>query len=42
MWNVFRDQLIQYHQLGFATDDERATAFKKWAEDAKKPAVPKK
>lgn len=42
MWNVFRDQLIQYHQLGFATNEERASAFKKWADDAKKPADPKK
>lgn len=42
LWNVFRDQLIQYHILGFATDADRAAAFKKWAGDAKKPAAPKK
>ena len=42
MWNVFRDQLIQYHQLGFATEEERTTAFKKWTDDPKKPADPKK
>jgi hypothetical protein len=43
MWNVYPNQLIQYHQIGFSTDEERATAFKKWEEDAKKPAAePKK
>jgi hypothetical protein len=41
MWNVYPNQLLQYHQLGFGTDEERAAAFKKWAEDAK-PAAPKK
>jgi len=35
-WQVYPGQLIQYHQLGFATEDERSTAFKKWDEDAKK------
>jgi hypothetical protein len=35
MWNVYPNQLIQYHQLGFGSDDERATAFKKWAEESK-------
>jgi hypothetical protein len=42
MWNVFRDQLIQYHQLGFGTGEERAAAFKKWAADAPKPDAPRK
>jgi hypothetical protein len=41
MWNVYPNQLLQYHQLGFGSDEERATAFKKWAETAK-PADPKK
>ena len=36
-----RDQLIQYHQLGFATDEDRAAAFKKWDEDAKKADLEK-
>jgi hypothetical protein len=35
-WQVYPGQLIQYHQLGFATEDERAAAFKKWGEDSKK------
>jgi hypothetical protein len=41
MWNVYPNQLLQYHQLGFGSDEERAAAFKKWSEDAK-PAAPKK
>ena len=40
-WQVFPGQLIQYHQLGFATEEERKAAFKKWDEDSKK-AEPKK
>jgi len=42
MWNVYPNQLLQYHQLGFGADEERAAAFKKWADDSKKPAAPKK
>jgi hypothetical protein len=42
MWNVYPNQLLQYHQLGFGSDDERAAAFKKWADATKKPAEPKK
>jgi hypothetical protein len=41
MWNVYPNNLIQYHQLGFASDEERAAAFKKWAEDGAKPAEKK-
>ena len=41
MWNVYQKQLIQYHQIGFSTDEERTAAFKKWA-DENKPAEPKK
>jgi len=41
MWNVYPNQLIQYHQLGFGSPDERAKAFKKWEEEGKKPAVKK-
>ena len=36
MWNLFPNQLIQYTQLGFTTDEERQAAFKKWAAEAKK------
>jgi len=36
MWNVQPNQLIQYPQLGFATDDERKAAFKKWDEEKAK------
>lgn len=43
MWNVYPNQLIQYHQIGFSTDEERAAAFKKWEDESKKPAdEPKK
>lgn len=42
MWNVYPNQLIQYHQLGFGSDDERASAFKKWDEEVKKSSVPAK
>jgi hypothetical protein len=42
MWATYPGQPIQYHQLGFRSDDERAAAFKKWEEDAKKPAESKK
>jgi hypothetical protein len=38
MWNVYPNQLIQYHQLGFGSDEDRATAFKKWAGDGAGPA----
>jgi hypothetical protein len=40
-WQVYPANLIQYHQLGFATDAERAAAFKKWDEDAKKADLKK-
>lgn len=36
MWNVYPNQLIQYHQLGFATDDDRKAAFKKWDDEKAK------
>jgi hypothetical protein len=36
-WAVYPNQLIQYHQLGFETDEARATAFKRWDEESKKP-----
>lgn len=42
MWNVYPNQPLQYHQLGFATDEDRTAAFKKWADDNKKPEAPKK
>lgn len=41
MWNVYPNQLIQYNQLGFGSPDDRAAAFKKWEEEAKKPVVKK-
>lgn len=41
-WNVYPNQLIQYHQLGFGSDDERAEAFKKWDAGGKKTAEPAK
>jgi len=41
MWQVYPNQLIQYHQLGFATDEERKKAFDKWVTDAKTPAAKK-
>jgi hypothetical protein len=41
MWAVYPNNLIQYHQLGFESDEARAAAFKKWDEEAKK-ATPKK
>jgi hypothetical protein len=40
-WQVYARNMIQYHQLGFATDEDRAAAFKKWNEDAKKADVKK-
>jgi hypothetical protein len=42
MWNVYPNQPVPYHQLGFGTDEERAAAFKKWGEETKKPEPPKK
>lgn len=37
MWNVYPNQLIQYHQLGFPNDEERKKALTKWqADQAKK------
>jgi hypothetical protein len=44
MWNVYPNQVIQYHQLGFGTDEERTAGFKKWEEALKKDpkAEPKK
>lgn len=42
MWNVYPNQLIQYHQLGFGTDEDRANAFKKWDEEVKKASEPAK
>jgi hypothetical protein len=42
-WNVYPNQLIQYHQLGFASDEDRTSAFKKWDEETKSAAAtPKK
>ncbi len=41
MWNVYPNQLIQYHQLGFGTPELRAAAFKKWDEEVKNPTVKK-
>jgi hypothetical protein len=40
MWAVYPNQLIQYHQLGFESDEARTAAFKKWEEEQKK-AEPK-
>jgi hypothetical protein len=42
MWNVYPNQLLQYHQLGFGSDEDRSAAFKKWADEAKRPTEPKK
>lgn len=36
IFSVFPNQPIQYHQLGFSTDEERAAAFKKWEKEAAK------
>ncbi|WP_020468435.1 hypothetical protein [Zavarzinella formosa] len=36
MWNVYPNQLIQYHQLGFSSEDDRKAAFKKWTDENKK------
>ena len=33
MWQVHPNQMLQYHTLGFATEDERTKAFKKWADE---------
>ena len=41
MWNVYPNQLIQYHQLGFGSDEERTAAFKKWGEERARPAEKK-
>jgi hypothetical protein len=41
MWQVYPNQPIQYHQLGFATDEDRKKAFDKWAADSKAPASKK-
>lgn len=40
-WQVFPNQPIQYHQLGFASDDDRTKAFQKWEAESKKPAETK-
>lgn len=40
-WNVYPNQLIQYHQLGFTSEEERKKSFKKWEEESKKPATKK-
>jgi hypothetical protein len=42
IWNVYQNQLLQYHQLGFATKEDREAAFKKWADHNRTPAAPKK
>jgi hypothetical protein len=42
MWNVYPNQPVPYHQLGFAKDEDRAAAFKKWADETKKLEPPKK
>jgi hypothetical protein len=36
MWSVFPNQIIQYQQLGFGSDVERAAAFRQWREEAGK------
>jgi len=42
LWQSYPGQLIQYHQLGFGSDVERASAFEKWgAEVAKSGTLPK-
>jgi hypothetical protein len=35
LWQVYPNQLIQYHQLGFGSDGDRSAAFKKWEAEAK-------
>jgi hypothetical protein len=35
LWQVYPNQLIQYHQLGFGSDEERTAAFKKWEAELK-------
>ena len=35
-WNVYPNQLIQHHQLGFVSPEDRAVAFSKWADESKK------
>jgi len=42
LWQVYPNQLIQYHQLGFGSDEERASAFKKWEAEAGKASAPEK
>lgn len=42
LWNALPSQLLQYHQLGFATNEDREAAFKKWADATKTPVAPKK
>lgn len=42
MWQVYPNQMIQYHQLGFVNADDRTNAFKKWDTDSKKPPEAKK
>jgi hypothetical protein len=42
LWNVYPNQMIQYHQLGFGTDEERTRAFRKWNEDSPKTDHPRK
>jgi hypothetical protein len=33
-WNIYPNSLIPYHQLGFASNEARAAAFKKWDEES--------
>jgi hypothetical protein len=40
LWQLYPGQLIQYHQLGFGSEDERVRAFKKWESEAGKAASP--
>jgi hypothetical protein len=35
-WNVYPNQIIQYHQLGFGSDEERTKAFAKWADESRR------
>ena len=41
-WNVYPNQIIQYHQLGFGSDEERAKAFAKWADESRAAAPARK
>lgn len=40
-WMVIPNNPIQYHLLGFASDEERGKAFEKWEAEGKKPAEKK-